>query len=327
MLRRARLPLIAVAVAFLTAACGGGPPGLNDSACENSDSLVILFTGDVLLDRGVRRAAEHRGWDWLFAGVDSLFHAADATVVNLECPLTETNTPLGKQFIFRADTCTASALHRAGVTHATLANNHTNDQGFQGLRSTAASLCRAGITPMGYGSDMEQRLAPTLVSKGRLTADLFCAVLFPLENWPSDPHDIAPCQTTAARLAEAIRRHRAAHPDHRIVCVLHWGVEFQSRATPQQIRQAQTLIAAGADAIVGHHPHVVQVRRQSDPVPVFYSLGNFVFDQSLPETRRAEMARIIILPDTLCAEAIPVSIVRCRPVCPVDGLQSPPRCF
>lgn len=280
--------------------------------------MVILFTGDVLLDRGVRREAQRHGWPWLFSGVDSLFHTADATVVNLECPLTQVSTPLGKRFIFRADTCTASVMRRAGVTHATLANNHTNDQGFQGLRSTVASLRRAGITPMGWGESPEQRLSPTLIQKGKLTAALFCAVLFPLENWMPADSDTAPCETDASRLAGSIRAYRSQHPSHRIICVLHWGVEFQPYATPLQIRQARTLIAAGADAIIGHHPHVVQPLRPSDPVPVFYSLGNFIFDQHTPQACEARVARLVLRPDTLMVTTIPVEIQRCRPVLVAD---------
>lgn len=312
MLTRTLLCLVA---AWLLASCGQGhKASTQDISREEDDSLVILFTGDVLLDRGVRQEAGRRGWPWLFSGVESLFHSADATVINLECPLTQVSTPLGKRFIFRADTCTASVMRRAGITHATLANNHTNDQGFQGLSSTISSLRRAGITPMGWGDSPEQRLSPTLIQKGPITAALFCAVLFPLENWMPSETDTAPCQVDASRLAEAIRTYRSLHPSHRIICVLHWGIEFQPTATPQQIRQARTLISAGADAIIGHHPHVVQPRHPSDPIPVFYSLGNFVFDQRTPEATRATVARLTLRPDTLLATSIPIRIHRCRPL-------------
>lgn len=299
---------------LLAVSCGRGVTSQTGISREEDDSLVILFTGDVLLDRGVRREAGKHGWGWLFSGVDSLFHTADATVINLECPLTEVSTPLGKRFIFRADTCTASVMRKAGITHATLANNHSNDQGFQGLRSTVEVLSRAGITPMGWGDNPEQRLSPTLIHKGSITAALFCAVLIPLENWMPDPSDTSPCRTNAAQLAEAIRAYRSRHPSHHIICVLHWGTEFQNYATPQQIRQARVLTAAGADAIIGHHPHVVQPQRPHDSIPVFYSLGNFVFDQHAPETCRAVMARITLRRDTLKATTLPIRIHHCRPV-------------
>lgn len=299
---------------LLAISCNRGQTLTTDISSEEDDSLVILFTGDVLLDRGVRREAGRHGWPWLFSGVDSLFHKADATVINLECPLTEVSTPLGKRFIFRADTCTASVMQRAGITHATLANNHSNDQGFQGLRSTVATLHRAGITPMGWADTAEKRLSPTLIRKGGITAALFCAVLIPLENWMPDNNDISPCQTDAATLAEAIRTHRSLYPSHRIICVLHWGIEFQPYATPQQIRQSGALITAGADVIIGHHPHIVQPTRPSDPIPVLYSLGNFIFDQRTPKACQAQIARLMLRHDTILATTIPVSIQQCRPV-------------
>lgn len=266
------------------------------------------------MDRGVRREAVKHGWPWLFAEMASLFQKADATVINLECPLTEVSTPLGKRFIFRADTCTASVMRHAGITHATLANNHSNDQGFQGLRSTVVSLIQAGITPMGYDDDTRPQLSPTLIQKGDLTAALFCAVLFPIENWMPEHCDTVPSQTNVAHLAQTIRAYRALHPSHCIICVLHWGVEFHPYATPQQIRQARVLSASGADAIIGHHPHVVQPQRQSDRIPVFYSLGNFIFDQRTPETNQAMVARIVLHQDTLKTTTIPISIRHCRPV-------------
>lgn len=306
--------LVASIAVLLVASCHRNQALHTDISGQEDDSLVILFTGDVLLDRGVRREAERHGWPWLFSGVDSLFHTADATVINLECPLTEVYTPLGKRFIFRADTCTASVMRQAGITHATLANNHSNDQGFQGLRSTVSSLHQAGITPMGWGDNMEQRLSPTLIRKGDITAAIFCAVLIPLENWMPSPNDISPCQTDALKLAEAIRTYHAMHPSHRIICVLHWGVEFHTYATPQQIRQARVLTAAGADAIIGHHPHVVQPQRQYDSIPVFYSIGNFIFDQHTSETNQAIMARIAISQNTVKTKSIPIRIHHCRPI-------------
>lgn len=305
--------IIAVSAVLVLTSCRPTGTGKAQETQEKGDSLVLLFTGDVLLDRGVRYQAERHGWDWLFAGVDSLFHTAHATIINLECPLTEVSTPLGKRFIFRADTCCASVLRRAGVTHATLANNHTNDQGFQGIRSTIDVLLRTGITPMGWGRTEEERLTPTLISRGDVTAALFCAVLFPLENWDANPDDAAPCQTNAFRLAQAIREYRTRHPKHCIICVLHWGVEFQPYAAPQQMHQKHVLVAAGADIIIGHHPHVIQPPHSGDPIPILYSIGNFVFDQHTPETCETEVVRLTLKPDTLRLETLPMQIRDCRP--------------
>lgn len=106
------------------------------SSCRQQtkeDTLSILFTGDVLLDRGTRPWIEREGVKGLFQGVSEAFQKADAVVINLECPLTERHTPVGKKFVFRGKPTWAKALRQAGITHAALANNHTIDHGRDGL--------------------------------------------------------------------------------------------------------------------------------------------------------------------------------------------------
>jgi len=274
------------------------------------EGLVLLFTGDVLLDRGVRPVVEERGVEYLFSDVRDDFARADAVIINLECPLSDTLSPIGKQHIFRADTRWAAGLRAAGITHACMANNHANDQGRRGLRSTARALREADITPLGYGTTPAERTRPVLIRGNGITAALWGAVTFPLENWlPSDSlPDV--CQLSAEALARDIRAYKTAHPDHYAIAVLHWGMEFQTTPSMRQRLGAAALVGAGCDAIIGHHPHVVQPVGQTAGKPVFYSLGNFVFDQTSPATRQAIMAELTLTPDTLTARAIPV---RTRP--------------
>ena len=156
-----------------------GSPSLSGE----EELLSILFTGDVLLDRGVRPIAERRGVAYLFDSVQSEFRQADAVVVNLECPLTDTVSPVNKRYIFRADADWAKDLQRVGITHAALANNHTNDQGRRGLQATYQHLCEAGIVPIGYGSDYEEQSAPVVIEKGSGRVAVFNAVMMALEIW------------------------------------------------------------------------------------------------------------------------------------------------
>lgn len=279
-----------------------------------ADSLVVLLTGDLLLDRGVRPIAEQHGVKYLFEGVTDEMKQADAVVVNMECPLTQVSTPLTKKYIFRADTCWAKDLQQAGVTHAALANNHTNDQGYQGVEQTAKSLRQAGITTIGAGPTAKDRIKPALIEKNGIRVALFNAVLFSLENWTTPAQRWAPCQVEAKTLAQEIRTYRQQHPKDRIVAILHWGVEFQKSPSMQQIMAARLLINAGVDAIIGHHPHVIQPLGHIGGKPIYYSLGNFIFDQHQPEARKAQMARLIFKADTLISSTIDLDIVRCRPM-------------
>lgn len=271
-------------------------------------SITLLFTGDVLLDRGVRPVAERRGVEWLFAGVSEQFKAADAVVINLECPLTDIYTPLNKRYIFRADTRWAKDLRKVGVTHAALANNHTNDQNYQGLESTKQSLEDADIVPLGL------KIVPSCIKKGNITVALFNAVLFPLENWSNSKSRLTPVQVETVTLAKTISEYKKKHPDHRIVAILHWGSEFQTSPSLKQQLSARMLLSAGADVIIGHHPHVIQPMKYIDGHPVCFSLGNFVFDQKMPEARKAQMAKVTIASDTIVCTTINVKIIQNRPI-------------
>lgn len=309
-----RLSSTALAVSLLlllTVSCVSSP-----SSSGGDDTLSILFTGDVLLDRGVRPVAERRGIDYLFQEVEPYFRMADAVVVNLECPLTDTLSPLSKQYIFRGDARWAEALRRAGITHAALANNHTIDQGCRGLQATWKHLVQAGIVPLGYGCSLDEQLAPVIVRKGSLSVALFNAVTLPLENWVCAEGRPGICQPSATQLSDAVSRYRRSHPEQPIAVVLHWGTEFQPQPSMSQRRLARRLADAGADVIVGHHPHILQPIDTLGHTLVFYSLGNFIFDQRQPLARRSMMLRLHFCPGApVSFDTIPVHIRQCRP-CP-----------
>ena len=102
----------------------------------NSQKLTATLTGDILLDRGVRKVVEKKGIDQLFsAGIDSVLQASDVVVGNLECPATKVKAPVYKQYIFRAEPEWLTALQQHGFTHLNLANNHSIDQGREGFLS------------------------------------------------------------------------------------------------------------------------------------------------------------------------------------------------
>lgn len=279
------------------------------------DTLRVLFVGDVLLDRGVRRQAERIGIDSIMSGVKDLFAQQDAVVINLECPLSVDRHSVSKQIVFQADTTMASALRRNGVTHAALANNHSIDQGFRGLRDTHEALTRSGIAVMGYGSDYRQRITPAIIRKGGVEVAVFNDNLVQLENWPrlaAEKADIL--NISADSLCAEIRRFHEAHPECPIVAFLHWGTEFSTRPNIGQRMIALQLLSAGASAVVGHHPHVIQPMEHVGGSPVFFSLGNFIFDQR-GEGRDEAVALELRFTPTRLAETRqhPIKIESCRP--------------
>ncbi|MDR0843703.1 MAG: CapA family protein [Tannerella sp.] len=258
------------------------------SSCAEHE-LSICFTGDLLLDRGVREQINRKGADALFVGVSPVWANYDAVIVNLECPATTRQAPVNKRYIFRADPQWLPALQKAGITHAALANNHTYDQGRGGLEDTYRNLQEAHITPIGAGSNAPQACSPVFISKGNIKVAVFNSVLLPLENWVYLEDEPSICQASVEELCEQIRQLKAKAECY-IVVVLHWGIEYAGRPQLQQRQDACRLIDAGADAIVGHHPHVFQPEETYRDKTIFYSLGNFIFDARREDANQGVMA-------------------------------------
>lgn len=287
----------------------------NNQHLTPNTQLTVLFTGDVLLDRGIRHIAEHKGIEYLFEEVTPIFREADAVVVNLECPLTDTISPVNKKFIFRGDARWAKDLKKVGITHAAMANNHTNDQGRRGLQATAYNLTSAGITPLGYGTNFKEQITPVLIEKDGISVALFNATTLTIENWCRLDDKPGIAQPTEKELLDEITDFHRNNPNTHIVVVLHWGIEFQPYPSIRQRALTHRLSEAGVAAVVGHHPHILQPIDTIGKMPVYYSIGNFVFDQKNTKARESMIARLTFHSDgTLKSDSISVKIEGGRPV-------------
>lgn len=266
-----------------------------NSSCRKEEApLSICFTGDVLLDRGVRNSIVRNGSvDFLFQDVKKLFKSSDAVVINLECPLTDNESPINKKYIFRGNADWSENLRNNGITHAALANNHTIDQGRIGLVDTYYNLQKSGLESVGYGKNKVEACQPTIIKKGNTKVALFNSVLVPLENWVCLDDESGICQASIDELLEKIKKLKQEDPSFHIVVILHWGAEYHLTPDPIQRREARKLIDSGADAIIGHHPHVIQEEEVYKGKNIFYSLGNFVFDQTKPHTDEGLIVKLV----------------------------------
>jgi poly-gamma-glutamate synthesis protein (capsule biosynthesis protein) len=276
-------------------------------------TVSICFTGDVMLDRGVRRRINEIGMDSLFSGVSPIFKNSDFTVINLECPATDTLHPMDKPYDFRADPEWLPFLWGTGITHACLANNHSKDQDEGGLVSSLENLSRCGITPFGAGAD-SAACNPVRIEKDSVRFVLFGSVPLFMQYSRMDTSGAGPCVLSAETLAGRIREAKRGDPHAFVLVSLHWGKEYQTAPSPEQKADASLLIDAGADAVIGHHPHVLQPVEVYRGKPIFYSLGNLVFDQNDSLTRQSMVVRMIFTSDSLqSVELFPVTIDRCAP--------------
>jgi poly-gamma-glutamate synthesis protein (capsule biosynthesis protein) len=281
---------------------------------DNDSTLTVVLTGDILLDRGVRKAIEHHGVDHLFSdGVDSVFHAAQVVVGNLECPATEIEAPVFKKFIFRAEPSWLEALQRHGVTHLNLANNHSIDQGRRGLIDTKENILAAGMVPIGAGANMAEASEPVLLAEQPRKVWLVPSLRLALENYAYLTDKPCVSQEPMDSLLQRVYRLRQQDSTAVVIVSLHWGAEHKLVPVPRQRLDAHLLIQAGADVLVCHHTHTLQTIEDYQGHMIYYSVGNFIFDQHKPLNSEACMVRLDITADSMAVTTMPVEIRQCVP--------------
>lgn len=283
-------------------------------SAQAADTLSIVMTGDILLDRGVRRVIEKRGVDHLFSTeVDAVFRSAQVVVGNLECPATKINAPVQKFYIFRAEPEWLQALKRHGITHLNLANNHSIDQGRKGLLDTKQNIVKAGMVPIGAGRNMKEAAEPVLLAKHPRKVWLLASLRLSLENYAYLPDKPCVSQQPMDSLLRRVQRLRKADPTAVIIVSLHWGGEHTLKPVPSQRHEAHMLIRAGADVLVCHHTHTLQTVEEFMGHSIYYSIGNFIFDPTKPLNAKACIVRLEVTQDSVQAETIPVEIRNCTP--------------
>lgn len=280
----------------------------------SADTLNIVFTGDILLDRGVRRVINHHGVDHLFSdGIDSVFRSAQIVVGNLECPATKIESPVFKQYIFRSEPEWLDTLRQHGITHLNLANNHSIDQGREGLLDTKRNIKAAGMVPIGAGASMREAAGPVLLASSPRKVWLVPSLRLALENYSYLTDKPCVSQEPMDSLMQRVFQLRKADSTAVIIVSLHWGGEHTLKPVPRQRMEAHQLILAGADALICHHTHTLQTIETFRGKPIYYSIGNFIFDPTHPINAEACIVRLKITSDTINTETLPVQIRHCVP--------------
>ena len=281
---------------------------------NTQNAQTVVLTGDILLDRGVREAIEHRGADHLFSeGVDSVLRSAQVVVGNLECPATTVKAPVFKRYIFRGEPEWLTTLKQHGYTHLNLANNHSIDQGREGLMDTRQNIVQTGMVPIGAGRNMQEAAEPVLLTCEPRHVWLVASLRLALENYSYLPDKPCVSQEPMDSLLMRVSRLRQSDPKAVIIVSLHWGGEHTLQPVPRQRLEAHSLIDAGADVLVCHHTHTLQTIEDYRGHKIYYSIGNFIFDQQRPINSEACMVRLTVGHDSLDVETIPVTIRRCVP--------------
>ena len=284
------------------------------SATSRTSATSLLFTGDILLDRGVQKVIEHHGIDYLFTRqMDSLFRASQVVVGNLECPATSIKAPVQKRFIFRGEPEWLYALKKHGFTHLNLANNHSIDQGRKGLTDTKENILKAKLEPVGMGKNLQEAAQPTLLTSHPRKVWLIASLGMALENFAYLPD--RPCVNTerTQEIITRIRDIKQKDPQAVVIVSIHWGGEHTLKPVPSQRLDAHRLINAGADALICHHTHTLQTIEHYKGRDIYYSIGNFIFDQQKPLNSKACVVKVEVTKDNVKTQALPIHIQGCVP--------------
>jgi len=259
-------------------------PASDDGANQRRTTLVVV--GDIMLVRGVPDPAR------ALAPMTPLLRRASLTVGNLESTLSTRGAPTQGGDSFGGSPALLGPLARAGFDALSLANNHVGDYGERALLDTVATLGRSRIEPFGAGPDVATAARPAIVQRrGTTFAFLgFNAIGETPQAGPGQPGALSvrmPPRTGPLVRADLLRVARAVREAKReadvVVVLPHWGEQYTHAPEPVQRTVARELVAAGADLVVGGHPHWVQGVDSMGGVPVAHSLGNFVFDMDFAD--------------------------------------------
>ncbi len=238
-------------------------------------SVTIAAIGDIMLDRDVEALIAEHGAGYPWARVVPLFDGADIVLGNLEGTLTARGTAASKRYTFRTDPQLAGTLTAGGIDIVTLANNHTTDFGDVGLEDTIATLDALGVAHFGAGPDGEAARTPLVRSiDGTTIAFLGYADIVNTRFADDRSAGVARADIEAI---EADVSAAAAANDF-VVVTFHTGIEYTDAPSAHQRSLARVAVEAGADLVIGHHPHVLQPWERLGDSLILYSLGNFVFD-------------------------------------------------
>lgn len=245
-----------------------------------NEEVILTAVGDISYSRGVGRVIKKQNdIIYPFQKVRDYLKKADLVFGNLETPITPGREILDFEMVFRSDPGTGRALKQAGFSILSLANNHTLDFGVKGLEDTINFLESVGIKYVGAGKNKEEAYRPVYIEKKGIKFAFLAysdSKIVPA-HYEASGDRAGTAFIGANHIEKAIKE--AKKESDFVIVSMHSGIEYAEGPNENQINFAHAVIDAGADLIIGHHPHVIQLLEKYKGKFIFYSLGNFVFDQ------------------------------------------------
>lgn len=260
----------------------------------DSEPIRIAVSGDVMFGRYVGYEYHPLQIKNPFNQVQDVFRGSDLSIVNLETPLYDGHPTWWKKYplpesdyqrTLVAPTSRVNELTNAGINLVSLANNHSDDAGYEGFESTRSTLDTAGI--MHAGTNTNDPFTPNIISiRGKKIVFFSVTLKRNFGNdWGSEkeyPPPLAYIDTVEKyeKFLNMISFQRSMHPEAFIIVAIHWGVQYKEENEIWQEILSKDIVDFGANCILGHHPHVLQKIGSYNGAIIFFSLGNLLFDHN-----------------------------------------------
>ena len=256
---------------------------------SSQPTLRVAALGDIMLDREVGKRYFAAPRDFQLSELADYLSRYDLVIANLENPVGLRGNPHPKQdphVAFRCHPDTLQVLNNLNVDVVTLANNHLLDYGAETLADTLDHLDNAGIKHLGAGRNYEEANRPVIVNVGGGTVAIVATVMiYSASTERASGNRPGVADFNIKRLLKQIRALKGQ--GHAVIATIHWGIEYCLYPIPYQRQQAKAMIDAGASLIVGHGPHFPQGIEPYKHGQIVHSLGNFIFDEPYPNSKRS----------------------------------------
>ncbi len=259
--------------------------------------VVIVFAGDINFDDRYANMNSLRGrpgglFDSIGSSLIERSNGADIFMINNEFPYSRRGSPTpGKKFTFRAKPETVQFMKDLGADIVSLANNHAYDHGKEALLDTFDTLTEAGIPYVGAGHDLEEAMKPVYFIAGGMKIAFVSATQIE-RSLPPDTKEATDTEPGVLRTLDPEKFlsviKTAKENSDLCIAYVHWGSEGTNHYEAAQTELAEKYVEAGADLIIGDHPHVLQGITYIKDTPVFYSMGNYWFNSKPLDTCQVE---------------------------------------
>lgn len=250
-----------------------------------SKKLSLAFVGDIMLSRDIGKLIAAHGPEFPFVNVKKEIAGYDITFGNLENPVSTKGKNMGSMYSFRADPATLTGLSDAGFDIVSFANNHVFDYGPEAFLDSITNITKVGILVSGAGKSKAEAHAPVIISKNGVKVAFLSYSQFASASQQKGDLGFAVAGIDTNTLVIDIARAKDMGANI-VITSFHWGDEYEKVHNAYQERIARAAIDAGADLVVGHHPHVIQDTEWYKGKFIAYSLGNFIFDQNFSNDTR-----------------------------------------